>query len=371
MSELEPGNSNNIEVPSSDGDDSRVVRRLAGGAIDLSGLSAPRRRSAETGVGLMTYNSAEMADVALLHDLLGVVEANLNRHNAKRKGWEAHKLIPYSEGRNYDGPLGGEAWAPDQSKLSDVAQFAMILNLLTEDNLPSYHHVIRTLFGHEGPWGEWVGQWTAEEANHSVAIREYLVVTRGVDPSALETARIAQMTQGYDGGGKDILHTIAYVTMQEMATNVAHRNTGKACNDPVAFRILGHIAGDERLHMKFYSNLVTAAFELEPDRMMRAIADEVIGFKMPGSNMAGFSDMANEIAIAGIYDLFNHHYEVVEPTLATWNVYDRTDLSGDGERAREELLAHMAMAKKRAETFNRLRPRFAATLAARKAATNS
>lgn len=371
MNELDPTSISAPEVVTHDTPPTRVLRSLGGGAVDLSGLRNPVRRSAETGVGLMTYDTEEMLDAALLHDLIEVVEENLNRHIAKRKPWMAHKLVPYSKGRNYDGPLGGEAWEEGQSQLSDVAQFAMILNLLTEDNLPSYHYVIRKLFGNEGPWGEWVGRWTAEEANHAIAIRDYLVVTRGVNPTELEVARMAQMTQGYDDGDKDILHTIAYVSFQEMATNVAHRNTGKACNDPEAFRILGHIAGDERMHMIFYSNLVEAAFERQPNRTMRAITDEVIGFEMPGSNMKDYDEMAEEIAIAGIYDPYNHHKEVIMPTLEAWNVFTRTDLSGDGERAREELIFHLKKAEKRAETFNRLRPRLALSLAARKLSANS
>ena len=43
----------------------------------------------------------------------------------------------------------------------------MIVNLLTEDNLPSYHREIAPRFGRDGAWGQWVGQWTAEEGRHS------------------------------------------------------------------------------------------------------------------------------------------------------------------------------------------------------------
>ena len=37
--------------------------------------------------------------------------------------------------------------------MPDVARTALIVNLLTEDNLPSYHHEIATLFGRDGAWG--------------------------------------------------------------------------------------------------------------------------------------------------------------------------------------------------------------------------
>ncbi len=46
-------------------------------------------------------------------------------------------------------------------------------------------------------WGHWVGRWTAEENRHGIVMRDYLVVTRGVDPVALEEARMVHMTNGY------------------------------------------------------------------------------------------------------------------------------------------------------------------------------
>ncbi len=72
--------------------------------------------------------------------------------------------------------------SPEQSQLSETAKAAMFTNLLTEDNLPSYHREIATRFGREGAWGTWVGRWTAEENRHGIALRDYLVVTRGRRP---------------------------------------------------------------------------------------------------------------------------------------------------------------------------------------------
>ena len=44
----------------------------------------------------------------------------------------------------------------------------MITNLLTEDNLPSYHREIAENFSQDGAWGTWVGRWTAEENRHGI-----------------------------------------------------------------------------------------------------------------------------------------------------------------------------------------------------------
>src|SRR6476661_2028738 len=224
---------------------------------------------------------------ALLTELEPVVEANLNRHLEQAKPWNPHDYVPWSRGRDF-AFLGGQDWTPEDSQLDEVSKAAMIVNLLTEDNLPSYHREIATRFGRDGAWGQWVGQWTAEEGRHGIALRDYLVVTRGVDPVALERARMAQMTTGYDSGDKTPLQTVAYVSFQELATRVSHRNTGRATGDPIADQLLARIATDENLHMVFYRNLVEAAFEIDPDSTMRAVADEVINFAMPGATMAGF-----------------------------------------------------------------------------------
>ena len=261
----------------------------------------------------------------LLEELEPVVAANLDRHLGMAQEWHPHDYVPWSEGRDFEF-LGGEDWSPEQSRLSETAKAAMITNLLTEDNLPSYHREIATRFGRDGAWGTWVGRWTAEENRHGIAMRDYLVVTRGVDPVELERARMDYMTSGYDSGDKTALEAVTYVSFQELATRVSHRNTGKVTNDPIADKMLARISKDENLHMVFYRNIVAAALEIAPDATMRAIADEVIGFEMPGATMAGFRRNSTIIAKAGIYDLRLHHDDVIMPVLRHWDVFDRTGL---------------------------------------------
>src|SRR3712207_318953 len=157
---------------------------------------------------------------AVLIELEPVVAKNLDRHDRMAKEWHPHDYVPWDEGRNF-AFLGGEDWSPEQSRLDDTAKAAMFVNLLTEDNLPSYHREIATRFGRDGAWGTWVGRWTAEENRHGVALRDYLVVTRGVDPVELERARMAYMTLGYDSGDKTPLEAVAYVSFQELATRVS------------------------------------------------------------------------------------------------------------------------------------------------------
>jgi len=301
---------------------------------------------------------------AVLIELEPVVAANLDRHLGLAREWHPHDYVPWSEGRDF-AFLGGEDWAPEQSRLDETAKAAMITNLLTEDNLPSYHREIATRFGRDGAWGTWVGRWTAEENRHGIALRDYLVVTRGVDPVELERARMDYMTTGYDSGDKTALEAVAYVSFQELATRVSHRNTGRATGDPIADKLLARISTDENLHMVFYRNLVDAAFDIDPDETMRAVASEVINFEMPGANMAGFRRNSMLIAKAGIYDLRLHHDEVVAPILRKWRVFERSDLGPAGEQAREELATFLsgldAQATRFVESRERARARVAPT----------
>ena len=159
------------------------------------------------------------------------------------------------------------------------------------------------------------------------------------------------MTRGYDPGVKGILRTLGYVTFQELATRVSHRNTGKACDDPVAEQLLARIAMDENMHMVFYRNLAGAAMDAAPDEMMRATTTEVKKFQMPGSDLTDFGRRAMLIANADIYTPTQHKEEVLEPVLKHWRVFDRTDFSAEGEQAREELAAYLAELAVTSERF--------------------
>ena len=119
----------------------------------------------------MSVTPEEKFQTGLLLDLEPVVETELNRHLSMAKEWFPHQYVPWSEGRDFDGPLDGEPWSIEQSKVTPEARESLIVNLLTEDNLPGYHRAIATVFGREGAWGTWVNRWTAEENRHGIVIR--------------------------------------------------------------------------------------------------------------------------------------------------------------------------------------------------------
>ncbi|MFI5777395.1 acyl-ACP desaturase [Nocardia sp. NPDC051570] len=312
----------------------------------------------------------ELTQLQILTELEPVAEQNLNRHLSMAKEWHPHDYVPWDEGRNF-AAMGGADWDPTQSRLSEVAKVSMITNLLTEDNLPSYHREIAENFSQEGAWGTWVGRWTAEENRHGIVMRDYLTVTRGVDPVALEQARMIHMTNGvqHPEGWGGFMHSVAYVTFQELATRVSHRNTGRVCNDPVADRMLQRIAADENLHMIFYRTTCGAALDLAPDQALRAITEIVTNFTMPGYGMPNFRRNGVLMAKHGIYDLRQHLEEVIAPVLKIWNIFERNDFGPEGERSREQLAAYLDKLAGDVVKFEEQRDRLLAREAAREMAS--
>jgi acyl-[acyl-carrier-protein] desaturase len=302
----------------------------------------------------------------LIRDLEPAVAKELDRHLATTKNWYPHEYVPWSEGRTFAGPLNGDAWEAKDSKLTSIAQDSLVLNLMTEDNLPSYHTEIAIAMGQDGAWGTWINRWTAEEARHSIVLRDYLMATRGVDPVELEDLRMAHMQVGYQTPYEnDMLHTVAYVSFQELATRVSHRNTGRISNDEVCEGMLARVALDENLHMLFYRNLLAEAIKLEPSAAMRAIADVVTNFQMPGAGMPGWGRKSVQIALAGIYDLPLHLTDVLNPVLRAWDIFNIDGLDDDGKAAQVELKAFMDNMAVEVERFSEKREHHFERLVAR------
>jgi acyl-[acyl-carrier-protein] desaturase len=305
-----------------------------------------------------------MAQTDLLRELDQVVVGELNRHEKVAKEWFPHDYVPWSQGRSFDGLMGGDQWSESDCEISDVARSALIVNLLTEDNLPSYHHEIAVIFGRDAAWGEWVHRWTAEEGRHAIAMRDYMLVTRMVDPVALERFRMKHMSAGYESAHSgELMDSLAYVSFQELATRVSHRNTGKYTNDPMCEALLSRIATDENLHMIFYRNLMDAALQISPDQAMVAILNVVKNFEMPGTGIPGFQRKAVEMAVEGIYDLRQHKNEVLDPVLRFWKVFEVEGLSAEGEAARTELAEVMDGLERQALRFEDKRDMLRARMA--------
>ncbi|MFD4351983.1 acyl-ACP desaturase [Nocardia sp. NPDC058518] len=280
-----------------------------------------------------------LTDRELLDSLADEVEINLRRHIELADGWQPHELVPWSDGRNF-AFLGGTDWTPEQSELSDTARLALTVSVLVADNLPSYH---RELGKHlrTGPWWRWVGRWTAEENRHEIMIRNYLMLTRAVDPIALERARMQHMTDGFNRPPMHLIDVLATCAFEEAAAAIRHRNTAALGENPIVTAMAEKLAADDELQAEFFAVLVAAALDLVPDQGVRAIADRVADFRVPHVDLPGGGSSDEALAEAGIYDRANEDELVFKPLLRRWNIFSRTDFSEAGEKARAEL-AHLA-----------------------------
>ena len=273
-----------------------------------------------------------------LADLEPVVGKLLDRHLASAREWFPHDLVPWERGGCI---RPGKPWeAAPGAALSEGVRSAIFVNLLTEDNLPYYTCALVSSFGAEGAWGDWMRRWTAEEGRHSIVLRDWVTVSRLVDPVVLERARMQQVSGGVAPEPWSAAGTMVYVALQELATRISHFNTAKALDDPAGYEIMKRVAADENLHFLFYRDLVSAAIELDPSDVVTEIERVVQGFAMPGTGIAGYRAHAASIAEEGIYSVAVFHDQVLAPTLRYWKVEELTGLDARSSEARDRLLKH-------------------------------
>ncbi|SNS90557.1 acyl-ACP desaturase [Rhodococcoides kyotonense] len=281
-----------------------------------------------------------MTDGDLLLRLEPAVEENLRRHIEEAEDWHPHDFAPWDEGKNF-AFLGGEDWAPEQSHLSDVEILSATVGVLVADNLPAYHRELARALTGLGAWWKWTGRWTSEENRQAIVLRDYLVLTRAVDPVALERVRMEEMTKGYDAPSLHVLDIVAHFAIDEAAAALRNTNTVALGGDPVLATILTKIAADDALQSRFYANVVTEGFAVVPDQTMRAIVDRITGFAIPVVDLPSKANSTEALKEAGIYDDDQQRDKVFKPLLAAWNVFGRDDLGDEGKKARDEL-AHLA-----------------------------
>ena len=280
-----------------------------------------------------------MDDVALLNELAPVTEQLLERHLANAKEWFPHELVPWGRGRDFE---AGEAFDPDEAPMDEGVRSALFVNLLTEDNLPHYFRTIDGLFGIDQPWGAWSKRWTAEEGRHAIVLRDYLTVTRSVDQVALERGRMSQVSLGQVPQPDSVVDGLVYVTLQELATRISHRNTGRLLEDRTGYEIMARVAGDENLHHVFYRDATSAVLEVDPSSVVLAIERQVKSFAMPGTGIPDYGTHARAIANAGIYDFAIHHDHILVPVVLNhWRLESLEHLSPEAEESRRRTLKYI------------------------------
>ena len=283
----------------------------------------------------------------LLASIEPTVQALIDDHHERRKHWYYHDVVPWERGESYrDKP-----WEESQCTISERARTSLVLNLLTEDNLPWYHLALAKYLPEGSVWNDWTRTWTAEEGQHAIAIRSWLVVSRNCDPYQLEDDRMATMTSGWEPHWEAPAEVFAYTTAQELATRVSHRNAGKITDDESAFELMRNIAQDENHHFVFYRGVMTEMVKQAPSVVLEAIYKTLSSFEMPGVGIPGFLRRSIEIAKAGVYNLRVHHDRVLKPLLEYWNIANLKGLTPKAAEIQEKLMELPRAIELKAERF--------------------
>jgi len=288
-----------------------------------------------------------LSRVDLLSELAPDVERLYNRHLESPRDWYPHEQIDWGQGESFE----SRPWSPEDYPIGEGVRSSIYVNLLTEDNLPYYTDTILSHAPDHHPIRDWSYQWTMEENRHSMIMRDWVHVSRCINPTLLEDGRRVQMTRAEVPRMPDFAEMIAYVSFQERATQIAHRNTGAKLpkEDKMGRNVLGLIAGDETKHYLFYRDLTLAAFAIDPSAMTIAVAKQVSTFAMPGTGIPAFTRHAVRIAREGIYGLAQYVKDVLTPVLSLWDVDHLSGLSKEAEGARLDLLAAVSAVTKTVE----------------------
>ena len=291
--------------------------------------------------------SLQAEALELVKSVEPTIESLMAEHRERREHWYFQDLIPWEQGRSFC----DEPWDESQATLAPEVRTALVLNLLTEDNLPYYYALFQPFFDVDSPMVRWSRLWTAEEGQHSLALRAYLLTTRNCDPNALEDDRMATVEHGWFGQFETVVDMFCYTSAQELATRISHRNAGVRADCEIAHTIMSKVARDENHHYLFYRGVTTAMLDANPDLVVPSLNRVLQNFAMPGTGIPGFQRKALQMARLGVYNLRIHAENIVEPLMKHWKIGSLTGLGAEATQAQEELMAIVPDLIDRAEQF--------------------
>ncbi len=278
--------------------------------------------------------------IEVLVDLEAFVRQRIDQHLETRKLWFPNDLLS-ADALEDDAARADLQQVREAARgLPDEVRVALALNLLTEEGLPHFHRLIATYLGNESPWSNWNNIWTAEEDRHGCAMRDYVRDARIFNMGKLERMQYLYIESGFNPDWqRDPYRLLAYTSLQERATQMAHANTGRACSkyEPRIQRILAHICSDESRHYAFYRESFAEILERDTSRALGSLLKVMPALAMPGHTISGYDHMSDVVRRADIYGP-RHYQRIVEELLEYWNVGSRSGLSADGREAQDKLM---------------------------------
>lgn len=211
-------------------------------------------------------------------------------HQAAAQPWSPHDWVPWEQGRNF-AFLGGEDFDPSQASASDEVRAGLLALLLTKDNLPSFHRVLAVYFPAFSEWRQLVGVWTAEDNRHAIVLRDYLVVTRCVDPVDAEERRRIHVTAGYRQNYPEVtelrpLDVLALMAVHEnQCVDFTNRLAEAVGDDDALKQILAKINADDSVQSQTFAAFLNAglvadqdATVIAVDKALERLSSEPLGF---------------------------------------------------------------------------------------------
>ena len=224
-------------------------------------------------------------------ELTPAVGRLLDRHLGLAKEWFPHEFVPWSRGRDFVPGEAGTGRGPD---VPDGRAQRAVRQPAHRGQPPVLLQLHRRLVRRRRRVGR-VGtpvdrrRRPALDRDPRLPQRDPRCSTRSSSSGPAwpkcAAGRCPQPVGPLDG--------LVYVALQELATRVAHRNTGKLLDDPAGVDVMNRVAADENLHFLFYRDLVLAALEIDPSAMVCAIERQVRDFEMPGTGIVDFGAHAD------------------------------------------------------------------------------
>ncbi|WOC11341.1 acyl-ACP desaturase [Gordonia sp. MP11Mi] len=214
--------------------------------------------------------------------------------------WNPGDWVPWDKGRNF-AFLGGEDFEPGQETLSPTAAAGLLALLLTKDNLPSIHRVLSIHFPPFSDWRQLIGVWTAEDNRHSIVLRDYLVVTRAMDPVDAENRRRIHVVAGWkqtpEGvAGLGPLDVLAILAVHENQCAHFITNLIEYAEDPDLVTILEKIRTDDAAQAAMFQAYLMAGAVADQEATVLAVDRALAGIEHIGSDIADFDTQRDYIS---------------------------------------------------------------------------
>ena len=300
----------------------------------------------------MANDSTVASQREVLSGLATSVQENLSLLLPIEEAWQPTDYLPDLTALDWQQRLS-EFRAPAE-QLSDGVLVVLVGDMVAEEALPSYSVSLNQIAQDDtgtsdDPWARWLRGWTSEENRHGDLLSAFLRLTGRVDMRAVERTVHHLLVNGFDPRANgDLYAGLVYTAFQERATKISHNNVGKLANkegNAALAAICQRIGGDEARHEAFYTRMMGAVMEQDPEggaitcgtllRRMIAMPGKLMYDGKDPDLFDHFSVIAQRLGVYTARD----YASIVRHLLRTWNIQGRS-LSGKAARAQDFLCSH-------------------------------